>query len=228
MPRCVQFRDTVGEIGVELTLFGGVQKGVLELVQRPVDTFDLETFDDLAGANLVLRQQRIVGFALFVLGFLLGSFQVAQDDELLTGFVLICGIGVEIERDIFAPLVFGDTQPDRITAVAVGFVVTTGKPDGISHSFTQFFLLDSLIVIEMSYDKRMKILSKLDSIDPAEALTAYPRIAEYDAITKLPICRRRGKNNMPRKRLQIFLGFNCRPNNKSVHCVVTNSGFAFV
>ena len=35
----------------------------------------------------------------------------------------------------------------------------------------------------MSYDKRMKILSKLDSIDPAEALTAYPRIAEYDAIT---------------------------------------------
>ena len=27
----------------------------------------------------------------------------------------------------------------------------------------------------MSYDKRMKILSKLDSIDPAEALTAYPR-----------------------------------------------------
>ena len=90
MPRCVQFRDTVGEIGVELTLFGGVQKGVLELVQRPVDTFDLETFDDLAGANLVLRQQRIVGFALFVLGFLLGSFQVAQDDELLTGFVLIC------------------------------------------------------------------------------------------------------------------------------------------
>lgn len=42
----------------------------------------------------------------------------------------------------------------------------------------------------MSYDKRMKILSKLDSIDPAEALTAYPRIAEYDAITKLPICRR--------------------------------------
>ena len=208
MPRCVQFRDTVGEIGVELTLFGGVQKGVLELVQRPVDTFDLETFDDLAGANLVLRQQRIVGFALFVLGFLLGSFQVAQDDELLTGFVLICGIGVEIERDVFAPLVFGDTQPDGVTSVAVGFVVTTGKPDGISHSFTQFFLLDSLIVIEMSYDKRMKILSKLDSIDPAEALTAYPRIAEYDAITKLPIRRRRGKNNMSMKRLQIFFCFN--------------------
>ena len=63
----------------------------------------------------------------------------------------------------------------------------------------------------MSYDKRMKILSKLDSIDPAEALTAYPRIAEYDAITKLPICRRRGKNNMSMKRLQIFFGFNCRP-----------------
>ena len=79
----------------------------------------------------------------------------------------------------------------------------------------------------MSYDKRMKILSKLDSIDPAEALTAYPRIAEYDAITKLPICRRLGKNNMSMKRLQIFFGFNCRPNNKSVHCVVTNSGFAF-
>ena len=79
----------------------------------------------------------------------------------------------------------------------------------------------------MSYDKRMKILSKLDSIDPAEALTVYPRIAEYDAITKLPICRRRGKNNMSMKRLQIFFGFNCRPNNKSVHCVVTNSGFAF-
>ena len=134
MPRCVQFRDTVGEIGVELTLFGGVQKGVLELVQRPVDTFDLETFDDLAGANLVLRQQRIVGFALFILGFLLGSFQVAQDDELLTGFVLICGIGVEIERDIFAPLVFGDTQPDGVTAVAVGFVVATWKSDGMCHS----------------------------------------------------------------------------------------------
>ena len=33
MSRCVQFRDTVGEIGVELALFGGVQKGVLELVQ---------------------------------------------------------------------------------------------------------------------------------------------------------------------------------------------------
>ena len=56
----------------------------------------------------------------------------------------------------------------------------------------------------MSYDKRMKILSKLDSIDPAEALTAYPRIAEYDAITKLPISRRRGKNNMSMKRLQIW------------------------
>ena len=79
----------------------------------------------------------------------------------------------------------------------------------------------------MSYDKRMKILSKLDSIDPAEALTAYPRIAEYDAITKLPICRRRGKNNRSMKRLQIFFDFNCRPIDKSVHCVVTNSGFVF-
>ena len=127
MSRRVQFRDTVCEIGVEFPLLGGVQKGVLELVQRPVDTFDLETFDDLAGANLVLRQQRIVGLALFILGFLLGSFQVAQDDELLTGLVPICGIGVEVECDIFAPLVFGDTQPDRITAVAVGLVVTTGK-----------------------------------------------------------------------------------------------------
>ena len=127
MSRRVQFRNTVGEISVELSLFGGVQKGVLELVQRPVDTFDLEAFDDLAGANLVLRQQRIVGLALFILGFLLGSFQVAQDDELLTGLVPICGIGVEVECDIFAPLVFGDTQPDRITAVAVGLVVTTGK-----------------------------------------------------------------------------------------------------
>ena len=134
MSRCVQFRDTVCEIGVELALFGGVQKGVLELVQRPVDTFDLEAFDDLAGANLVLRQQRIVGLALFILGFLLGSFQVAQDDELLTGLVPICGIGVEVECDIFAPLVFGDTQPDGITAVAVGFVVTTGKSDGMCHS----------------------------------------------------------------------------------------------
>ena len=134
MSRRVQFRDTVGEIGVELSLFGGVQKGVLELVQRPVDAFDLETFDDLAGADLVLRQQRIVGLALFILGFLLGSFQVAQDDELLAGLVPICGIGVEIERDIFAPLVFGDTQPDRITAVAVGFVVATWKSDGMCHS----------------------------------------------------------------------------------------------
>ena len=107
MSRRVQFRDTVGEIGVELSLFGGIQKGVLELVQRPVDTLYFETFDDLAGANLVLRQQRIVGFALFILGLLLGSFQVAQDDELLTGLVPICGIGVEIERDVFAPLVFG-------------------------------------------------------------------------------------------------------------------------
>ena len=141
MSRRVQFRDTVGEIGVELSLFGGIQKGVLELVQRPVDAFDLETFDDLAGADLVFRQQRIVGFASFILGLLLGSFQVAQDDELLTGLVPICGIGVEIERDVFAPLVFGDTQPDRITAVAAGLVVTTGKPDGISHSFTQFFFL---------------------------------------------------------------------------------------
>ena len=141
MSRRVQFRDTVGEIGVELSLFGGIQKGVLELVQRPVDTFDLEAFDDFAGADLVLRQQRIVGFALFILGLLLGSFQVAQDDELLTSLVPICGIGVEIERDIFAPLVFGDTQPDGITAVAVGLVVTTGKPDGISHSFAQFFFL---------------------------------------------------------------------------------------
>ena len=141
MSRRVQFRDAVGEIGVELSLFGGIQKGVLELVQRPVDTFDLEAFDDLAGADLVLRQQRIVGLALFILGFLLGSFQVAQDDELLAGLVPICGIGVEIERDVFAPLVFGDTQPDRVTAVAVGFVVTTGKPDGISHSFAQFFFL---------------------------------------------------------------------------------------
>ena len=141
MSRRVQFRDTVCEIGVEFPLLGGVQKGVLELVQRPVDTFDLETFDDLAGANLVLRQQRIVGLALFVLGFLLGSFQVAQNDELLAGLVPICGIGVEIERDIFAPLVFGDTQPDGVTAVAVGLVVTTGKSDGISHSFAQFFFL---------------------------------------------------------------------------------------
>lgn len=132
MSRRVQFRDTVGEIGVELSLFGGIQKGVLELVQRPVDTLYFETFDDLAGANLVLRQQRIVGFALFILGLLLGSFQVAQDDELLTGLVPICGIGVEIERDVFAPLVFGDTQPDRITAVAVGLVVTTGKSTGVS------------------------------------------------------------------------------------------------
>ena len=56
MPRCVQFRDTVGEISVELSLFGGVQKGVLELVQCPVDTFHVEAFDDLAGANLVFRQ----------------------------------------------------------------------------------------------------------------------------------------------------------------------------
>ena len=143
MPRRVQFRDTVGEIGVELALFGGIQKGVLELVQRPVDAFDLETFDDLAGADLVLRQQRIVGLALSILGFLLGSFQVAQDDELLTGLVPICGIGVEIERDVFAPLVFGDTQPDGVTAVAVGFVVATWKPDGISHSFAQFFFLIS-------------------------------------------------------------------------------------
>ena len=134
MSRRVQFRNTVGEISVELSLFGGVQKGVLELVQRPVDAFDLETFDDLAGANLVLRQQRIVGFALFILGFLLGSFQVAQDDELLASLVPICGIGVEIERDVFAPLVFGDAQPDCITAIAVGFVVTTGKSDGMCHS----------------------------------------------------------------------------------------------
>ena len=141
MSRCVQFRNTVGEIGVELALFGGVQKGVLELVQRPVDTFDLEAFDDLTGTGLVFHQQRIVGFALFILGFLLGSFQVAQDDELLAGLVPICRIGVEFERDIFAPLVFGDTQPDGVTAVAVGLVVTTGKPDGISHSFAQFFLL---------------------------------------------------------------------------------------
>ena len=141
MPRRVQFRDAVGEIGVEFPLLGGVQKGVLELVQRPVDTFDLETFDDLAGADLVLRQQRIVGLALFILGLLLGSFQVAQDDELLAGLVPICGVSVEIECDIFAPLVFGDTQPDGVTAVAVGLVVTTGKPDGISHSFAQFFFL---------------------------------------------------------------------------------------
>ena len=56
MSRRVQFRDTVGEIGVELALFGGIQKGVFELVQRPVDTFDLETFDDLAGADLVFCQ----------------------------------------------------------------------------------------------------------------------------------------------------------------------------
>lgn len=55
MSRRVQFRDTVGEISVELALFGGIQKGVLELVQRPVDTFDLEAFDDLAGADLVFR-----------------------------------------------------------------------------------------------------------------------------------------------------------------------------
>ena len=141
MSRCVQFRDTVGEIGVELSLFGGVQKGVLELIQRPVDTFDLEAFDDLAGADLVFRQQRIVGFALFILGFLLGSFQIAQDDELLTSLVPICGIGVEIERDLFAPLVFGDTQPDGVTAVAVGFVVATWKSDGMCHSFAQFFFL---------------------------------------------------------------------------------------
>lgn len=134
MSRRVQFRDTVGEIGVELSLFGGVQKGVLELVQRPVDAFDLETFDDLAGANLVFRQQRIVGFTLFILGFLLGSFQVAQNDELLAGLVPICGIGVEIERDIFAPLVFGDTQPDGVTTAAVGLVVATWKSDGMCHS----------------------------------------------------------------------------------------------
>ncbi len=134
MSRCVQFRDTIGEIGVELALFGGIQKGILELVQRPVDTLHVEAFDDLAGADLVLRQQRIVGLALFILGFLLGSFQVAQNDELLAGFVPICGIGVEIERDVFAPLVFGDAQPDCITAVAVGFVVTTGKSDGMCHS----------------------------------------------------------------------------------------------
>ena len=134
MSRCVQFRDTVGEIGVEFPLLGSVQKGVLELVQRPVDTLYFETFDDLAGANLVLRQQRIVGLALFILGFLLGSFQIAQDDELLAGFVPICGIGVEIECDIFAPLVFGDTQPDGVTAVAVGLVVVRGRtktPKGI-------------------------------------------------------------------------------------------------
>lgn len=127
MSRRVQFRDTVGEISVELALFGGVQKGILELVQRPVDTLHVEAFDDLAGADLVLRQQRIVGLALFILGFLLGSFQIAQDDELLAGLVPICRIGVEIERDILAPLVFGDTQPDGVTAVAVSLVVTTGK-----------------------------------------------------------------------------------------------------
>ena len=108
MSRRVQFRDAVGEIGVEFPLLGGVQKGVLELVQRPVDTLHVEAFDDLAGADLVLRQQRIVGFALFIPGLLLGSFQVAQDDELLTGLVPICGIGVEVERDVFAPLVLGD------------------------------------------------------------------------------------------------------------------------
>lgn len=108
MSRRVQFRDAVGEIGVEFPLLGGVQKGVFELVQRPVDTLHVEAFDDLAGANLVFCQQRIVGLASFVLGFLLGSFQVAQDDELLAGFVPICWVGVEIERDVFAPLVLGD------------------------------------------------------------------------------------------------------------------------
>lgn len=71
---------------------------------------------------------------MFILGLLLGSFQVAQDDELLAGLVSICGIGVEIERDIVAPLVFGDTQPDRVTTAAVGLVVTTGKSDGMCHS----------------------------------------------------------------------------------------------
>ena len=141
MPRRVQFRNTVGEIGVELSLFGGIQKGVLKLVQCPVDTFDLEAFDDLTGTGLVFHQQRIVGLALFVLGLLLGSFQVAQDEELLTGLVPLCGVGVEVERNVFAPLVFGDTQPDGVTAVAVGLVVTTGKPDRISHSFAQFFFL---------------------------------------------------------------------------------------
>ena len=127
MSRRVQFRDAVGEIGGELSLLGGIQKGVFELVQRPVYTFDLEALDDLAGADLVFRQQRIVGLALFILGLLLGSFQVAQDDKLLAGLVPICGIGVEIECDVFAPLVFGDTQPDGVTAVAVGLVVTTGE-----------------------------------------------------------------------------------------------------
>ena len=154
MSRRVQFRDTVGEIGVELSLFGGVQKGVLELVQRPVDAFDLEAFDDLTGTGLVFHQQRIVGFALFILGFLLGSFQVAQDDELLAGLVPICRIGVEFERDIFAPLVFGDTQPDGVTSVAVGFVVTTGKSDGMCTAPQK---LDTFGVFFMKYNYEIRL-----------------------------------------------------------------------
>ena len=134
MPRRVRFRDAVGEIGVELSLLGGVQKGVLELVRRPVETLAREAFGCLAGWDLVFRQLRIVGLGPFVRGFLLGSFQVAQEAELLACFVPICRIGVEIGRDIFAPLVLGDTQPDDVTAIAVGFVVTTWKSDGMCHS----------------------------------------------------------------------------------------------
>ena len=50
-----QFRNTVGEISVELSLFGGVQKGVLELVQRPVYTILVKSSLDLANPRLVTR-----------------------------------------------------------------------------------------------------------------------------------------------------------------------------
>ena len=98
----MQLFDTGREIVVESSLPGGVEKGVFKLIQRPVDAFQFETFDNLTGADLEFGQECVVGFTLFVFGLLFGPFQITQDDELFAGLIPILGQDVEIESNVFA------------------------------------------------------------------------------------------------------------------------------
>ncbi len=54
------------KVCAKFTLFGGIQKCVLKLIQCPVDAVYLEFLDNLAGAGLDLVQKGIVLNAFFI------------------------------------------------------------------------------------------------------------------------------------------------------------------
>ena len=69
------------EVCAEFTLFGGIQKCVLKLIQCPVDAVYLELLDDLAGVGLDLVQKGIVLNA-FLIGLpLFFAFQIPFDGK---------------------------------------------------------------------------------------------------------------------------------------------------